>query len=67
MTQENTSANLLKHSDIFPVRRKAAEGLKTKGSKLPNFTKRLPIAVQTIFISAPYLLLEDTIPSASRI
>jgi hypothetical protein len=43
--QEDTSANLPRHSGIFPARRKAAEGLKTKGSKLPDFTKRLPIVV----------------------
>ena len=52
---------------IFPVRKKVAEGLKTKDSKLPDSMKRLPIVVPTICINVPFPLLEDMIPSASRI
>jgi len=58
---------LAKAQQLFLVRRKAAEGLKTKSSKLPDFTIRLPIVVLTICTSAPFPLLEDMTPSASRI
>lgn len=66
-TRRDTSAVLQRRSSIFPERLKAAEGLKTKNSKLPGFTRRLLIAVPTTCISVLYPLCEDMIPFALRI
>jgi putative transposase len=53
---------LAKHRNIYQEKRKAAVSTKTKGSKLPDFTRRLATAVPTICISAPFPCLRyDTI------
>ena len=65
-TQINTSADLLRHSDIFLARIKAAEGLKTKDSKLPDFMRRLATVVPTICTSVPFLLYVDMTQSALK-
>ena len=48
-------------------KKKGSRGFENQRLKVARLTKRFPTAAQTICISAPFHLLEDMIPSASRI